>query len=258
MNPNRRSILAAALGLAAGATLIPGCGGDSTQAPKVELRPDLFYEPLAVCLADGESADTLRIFNFGETDLVWTPTRVPSGSSGLEEAITVAPNTVRLVPWSWTPTGSYPVQDTLRATTDDPNRPKAEVVFRREDPSVTDPDPVVPRAPLLAYPPDGAVFRLADLPDSTIQVGWSEEDPCSGVVEYEIHISTRADFGDRVCCLPRESSPLRSGTAGVLVEGAEDAGTVYWRVRAKAVLVDGIRKTTGPWSAGRRWTVEIP
>jgi len=180
----------------------------------------------------------------GERTLEWSPIRVPAGASGFSATITVPPNRGVALPWQWNPAGPYPVVDTLLARTNDPARPAALVIFRREDPVADNPRPLIPLPPLLGFPPDGAVFGAGV---DTIEVGWSREEACSGGVQYGLQIA--ADAGFRTILL--FEGELDQAEAALIVDPADRGQTVFWRVSTRALL-GGL----SPWSESRSWTLE--
>jgi len=230
------------------ATLVIGCAAsafgcnDDTSTRPPGPDPDSFWEPLRFCMAGASLVDTLLVYNLGEGALEWSPQHVPSGSDGLGADITLAPGHGLALAWRWSPTGTYPVVDSLVVSTNDPARPRAMVLFYRQDPAVVDPRPLPPLAPLLGFPPDGAEFGAeAD----TIEVGWSYEDACSGGAEYILQIATDPGFNH-----PVFSMALPVAGATLVIEPKDRGSTVYWRVQTRAL--EGF---LGPYSPVWRWTV---
>jgi hypothetical protein len=238
--------------LAVGLFLLAACGDEATKPPPPPPSSgQLFYEPLSFCFADTENADTLTVYNLGNEELAWEPTRVPAGSQGLSAMLTIPPQSFVDVPWTWSPPGSYPVVDSLVVTTSDEDRRRVAIHVRREDPAGFL-DTMAPEAPILLTPADGAVFQLVVVDttgkrEADIPLTWSEIDDCSGIQFYDIEVSLTPDFTQIVCCDP---PPLVTTALAVVVAVEGDQGVAYWRVTA----VDGAG-LRGTHSEPRSWTV---
>lgn len=218
--------------LVLGAALAAGCGGKDTSPPAVPRAPGgAAYEPTSFCFTGAQTAeDTLTVYNLGAEILVWTPVSVPAGSAGLDAVLNLDPETGRALPWTWNPSGAYPIRDSLVVETNDPLRPRVVIRVRRDDPSGS-PDVTPPDAPLLFEPADGDTFTLAPAAgggnEATIPVAWSELDDCSGIARYRLEIATSPTFG-----ASRVFVADTTATAVVVVAEDGDAGTAYWRVTA--------------------------
>lgn len=234
-----RPVRALLLGAAA---LLGGCSESGTgppPPPPAVTAESFFHEPVAFCLTAGSPGDSLSLYNLGPDTLVWTPTRVPEGLTGLDDAeITLLPGEPPTVfHWTWEPTDPVPLSDTLVAITNDPVRSEIRIPFEYSNGG---PDPSPPLAPVLAVPGDGATVRVGE----DLLVAWSEVRDCSPVVSYRLEISDSPGFTNRVFFTLDEAF-------AVLVPDPEDVGVAYWRVRARNEA--GL---SGPWSPVRSWVIE--
>lgn len=212
----------------------------------------LFYEPPSVCRSG--DPDTLLVWNEGNEPLIWQPVSEVEGAGSLLDRLEVPVGTIYGVVLDWSPPGPYPVLDTLEVLTNDPARPRVQIPLRAEDTGFTDILP--PDIPLLRTPADGATFVLdAGTQEAEIPVDWSDLDDCSGIVLYQIQISTTGSFSPPDVSFriepasPGENPPSQA----LLVAEAGDVGTAFWRVVAQ----DG-SGFTGLASEVRSWTVLAP
>ena len=199
------------------AVALTSCGGEETVIPVPEAS--VLYEPPAFCLGGGDSSRTLTVYNRGPGSLNWNPVSVPEGTQGLTQ-ITLDPGSFVDIDWTWSPSGPYPLLDTLVVSTNDPDHRMIRIPMRRDDPAATM-DIIPPAAPFLFLPADGTEFAVGD----TITLVWSRLDDCSGIRHYRLEISTTADFQSVVCC--RDTIP---DTVVDVIVDPEDEGTAYWRV----------------------------
>jgi hypothetical protein len=230
--------------LLAGFSGLMACGDSVTTPPDILSSGELFFEPLSFCFTENQDTKILTVFNLANEPLTWTPVSVPAGSQGLSDTLTVDPKTFVDLTLTWSPSGPYPVLDSLVVETSDQTRPRVVVPVARQDPAgFVDSTP--PEAPILAVPAEGAEFTLGPGASVAIDLAWSALDDCSGLRYYRLEISRDLDFSEILCC--REQIPQAFTT--VVAENG-DQGVAYWRVYAvdDAGLV-------GPKSQARSWVV---
>jgi len=246
------------LGFAAAGAAVWGCATEDTLMPPGPAAfPDLFYEPPAFCLAGPDDADSLAVYNFGDTVLVWTPVHVPPGSEGLDAPGSIPPGTGVLYSWSWSPEGPYPRADSIVAETNDRERPRVVIPVEAREPG--DPDRVTPLpAPFPLAPEDGAVFRFEDVHEDGFLLEWSRIDDCSAVL-YKLEIdNTNSRFRNVVCCDLDRENPILAPLVTVYPDSA-DTVTAYWRVIAFKTGEDGLTpRVRGLAGEVRTWTVLPP